>query len=211
MGDPNNIVMHDWKTVFLLSTKAANSSVKTAILEAVGQRVPVKERQRHVHRHRFFKSKYISAVDASKLKGYTKVGFVRNPWDRALSLYIDKVRDGNSGIPKKRMKLSDQSTFPEFVRTIHDIPDRKADIHFLSQCANMVDSGGNLIADLIIRFESLDIGWNELRQRIKIDLPDLPKTNTTKHRDFREYYDSETRQMVAERYANDIKMFGYEF
>jgi len=40
---------------------------------------------------------------------------------------------------------------------------------------------------------------------------DLPHTNRSAHEDYRGYYTTETRDIVAKRFARDIDRFGYLF
>ena len=47
----------------------------------------------------------------------------------------------------------------------------------------------------------------------RIGCPDrtLPNVNPTRRGDYRDYYDDELRDLVAERFAADIDAFGYRF
>jgi hypothetical protein len=69
-------------------------------------------------------------------------------------------------------------------------------------------------ADYVIRYESLTESFNELCDRLQLPRIDLPQLKTgirpTQHH-YSDYYDNETKEVVAVRHQNDIRIFGYTF
>ena len=127
-------------------------------------------------------------------KQYFSFTFIRNPYDRCLSefFYLKKMKS------KKILNV----TFFEYLKhqdkfntKFHCLP-----LHlYTNDC------------DFIGRFENLQEDFNTICDKIKIPRQQLPHKNKTKHKHYTEYYDDETKQIVAERYAKDIEYFGYKF
>ena len=75
-------------------------------------------------------------------------------------------------------------------------------------------SRGQVCADCVIRFESLQQGYDEVRRRLGLPPQSLPRTNTRprpKNTDYRDYYTDFSREYVADLCRPIIDAFGYRF
>ena len=81
---------------------------------------------------------------------------------------------------------------------------------FIHQDEWLKDEFGNIEIDFIGRFETIDEDFKELCKELDAHL-ELPHLNKTKHAPYQEYYDEETKRIVADHFAEDIEKFGYSF
>ena len=144
---------------------------------------------------------------------YFKFAFVRNPWDLVVSMYhyvwysevMEWWRTGHRSRPW---------TFNRWVKSRHFRRPRgwkKNRCYDGDQLCWVTSCDGQLIADFIGRFENLQEDFNIVCDKIGIPQKQLPHDNSTKHKHYTEYYDDETKQIVAKKYAKDIEYFGYKF
>jgi hypothetical protein len=140
---------------------------------------------------------------------YFKFAFVRNPWDKMLSEYF-WFRNAKHSYPDEDVKQffrKSASSFSEFVPLFFnsvagDMSHRMGQLEFLQPMGEM---------DYVGRFERYDTDFVKICSHLGIDTDSPLHENYTTHRPYWEYYDDETRKIVAERYAKDIEYFGYEF
>lgn len=137
------------------------------------------------------------------LKSYFKFGFVRNPWDRVVSLYLRK-----EGIQKSK-----EMTFEEFVYWIEYSSDtcKKASTHKY-QIDWFKNNDGKIAVDFIGKFENLEQDFDFVARKIGVDVQLPHKNKNTKNRKhYHEYYNDETKNIIAKKFDVDIEYFGYKF
>ncbi|MEH6557728.1 MAG: sulfotransferase family 2 domain-containing protein [Oceanicoccus sp.] len=136
--------------------------------------------------------------------------FVRNPLDRLHSSYINKIVDQRETGKRHNIFWNHGITldmpFDEFVRCMMRTPDHKIDRHLRSQASCLWD-GQKIIADFVGKFENMEEDWKFIAE--KFGLPELAHQNRSSKSESKSPYTQETAMLVAERYKNDIELFGY--
>ena len=129
-----------------------------------------------------------------------KFAFVRNPWDRLVSRYAFLLR--NADHPRHGL-VSGMKDFSDYVAW--EIGRGK-----MFQHTYVTDSRGELLMDFIGYYERLPEDFAKVCARLGVRA-ELPRANTSAHRDYRSYYTPATRDLVAGYFQRDIELFGYTF
>lgn len=149
--------------------------------------------------------------------------FTRNPWDRLVSTYFYIMKGGRAPIDKRRRETVLKKYSGDFKAFVNDIanwiditeedsryPDQLIP-HFRPQVEFIYDEQGNCLVDFIGRFENLEEDFIKLCTLLPVSGVKLQKSNKSSHRHYSTYYDERTRNIVAQYYADDIRLFSYTF
>ena len=130
------------------------------------------------------------------------VAIVRNPWDRVVSRYLfARVTDDKSG----------KKSFEQFLHERHQYGGLKYYWHrairgWYPQKDYVVDEAGELQVDCL-RFGTDDyLAYFNLNKHLPIR-----NVSNTGRRDYRLFYNQDTRDIVGDWYQDDIDFFGFTF
>jgi hypothetical protein len=133
-----------------------------------------------------------------------KLAFVRNPYDRAVSLY--------SYLKKKTKKIPADETFLNFCRRIETTgcsPIGLYNTHNLSQCNPQVRWVENISMDYIGKVESIEKDFEAISSKLGLNKCHIPHANKSDRLSYQDYYCRESKEIIQNFYKEDFLAFGY--
>ncbi|RDV24234.1 hypothetical protein DXV75_14545 [Alteromonas aestuariivivens] len=168
---------------------------------------------------------HISALELKRIfeqrgwdwDSYHKFCFVRNPYDRVVSLYHHylKIRGEVSGhdlrniLRKFKNAVTSPLSFKDYVMTL-DPKDRLP----TSLEAFLCDEKGNFLVDDILMYENLKTELPNFLKKLNISISedDIPHLNASANRNkYRKYCDDELKDKIEHLYPYEFNRFGYSF
>ncbi|ERP91158.1 hypothetical protein Q670_12880 [Alcanivorax sp. P2S70] len=208
---PDYLIVEDVGVAYLVMPKAACTSIKRSmVVAAEGEEVA-----NNVEKRRAAIARLMIRGKVKGLEDKYVFTYVRNPFARLVSAYINKFEDmekiKRSGFLYDEylggyLKLSD--SFEEFVRKIAKIPDRVCDRHFMSQ-SYLVDHLAPHKPQDIFKLEEINESYPSLVERFGFS--SLEFANRSASYDYRDYYkNKDILDLVFNRYREDVERFGYQ-
>lgn len=223
MAEPEfSIYLKPYNAVCIDIAKVASSSLKAVFAELLG--LDLDAAGGNPHEVTFERPPTFDAPGDRLHPGLYTFAFVRNPWDRLVSCYRDKIcgevsdftafsEKGIAHCLARFEAFAAGMSFDEFVRTVASIPDQAADEHFRSQYCFVTNSLGDVAVDFVGRYENLEADFRIVAQEIglpaTISLPRLQAAAREDH--YAAYYTGELQKIVANRFERDVDLFKYQF
>jgi hypothetical protein len=233
------MISHDHQCVFIHIPRNAGQSIERVFLSLLGleweTRAPLLLRYNdrpelgppslaHLKANEYVRYKYLSQ---RLFDEYYKFTFIRNPWDRAVSIY-------------KYFHFNTRFEFKSYLLNVLKNGLWQKKYWFVCPQSEFVCSeDGRILVDFIGRFENLQEDFRRVCQETGLSPIELPHTNVNviskpgpsirpkrlieyvkyelKGRSipvfkrYQDYYDDESKELIAELYKKDIDLFGYEF
>ena len=197
-------INHDKKFVYLAISKTGTYSVHNFFGYNSGHPVPAE----HHMGVRTLLEKYPVSKD------YFKFAFVRNPWSKLVSTYMDftlrRKNQYSEFVIHDKPLLSEFENFEDFCLRLKDSVWIK-DIFFIPQI-DLVTTEEGIPINFIGKFENMNNDFKVVCN--KLNLGYRPLTHANKglyNKDYRTYYSNKAKLAIEELYRDDIEIFNYEF
>jgi hypothetical protein len=185
------MINHKHKCIFVHIIKTGGVSIATAL--------EMQQKQCH-----------LSSLEIMNKMGddvwdeYFTFAFVRNPWDKIVSQYH---YNGSKWCKKYFGKVV---SFEQYVVELIG-KDRQYTMFEPKNLPYILDKNGDCMVDFVGKFENLQEDFNIVCDNIGKKRIKLPHKNISKHNFYTKYYNSITYEIIADKFAQDIKYFNYSF
>ena len=142
-------------------------------------------------------------VTSNEFNEYFKFTIVRNPWSRVYSWYKNILRDE---IHLRNYGADKDMSLNEFIKKYAG-----TSYPLRSQTYWLKNFKGKIDLDYIGRFEEIDETFNMLRKTLNMNDIIFPHEKRSENLDYRDAYDDESIDLVANIYKDDIDAFNYTF
>ena len=233
------MLSHHHKCIFIHIPKNAGQSIEHVFLTELGlsweNRAPLllrpnnkpalgPPRLAHLRASDYVKCMY---TPQDMFDAYTKFAFVRNPYSRMVSFY-------------RYLKYNQYVDFPTFVKDYLRQKVLEQDYWFVGPQYEYLysEDGKTCLVDFVGKFESLQSDFDKVcelmgapakpvphvndsklvenkpivsaRKRVKDLWAKVTDNQIPKYKNFEDYYDDDSREIVADIYARDFELFGYK-
>lgn len=201
----NARIHHEKKIIFIHIPKTAGNSITSALRKINSE--PRKKSPKIAKHAKAFEVKYLLGNEI--WEKYFTFSFVRNPWDLMVSSYNwwQQKAPTLSGHRKNAKKIS-KMDFHQFIKS-------KYGSHMINErYGNYFDwlgENGKIIVDFIGKFESINKNWEKICEFNRFEKIKIPHINKTNRKKYQMYYNSESKNIIANRFKKSIDKFGYKF
>jgi Sulfotransferase family len=202
------------RVLFVHVPKTGGSTIDHLFDNELGDARRVPGRQRHATYRRIVQKE-------PALADYWSCGFVRNPWARMVSwwsmggsVFARAERGVEHASAHLRNNPEHWAPFGEYRDDFRRfVLEGTVEVERFGrpQVAWLTKRSGDLV-DFVGKVESFVADVNVVRERLGLEpVAEQPRKNKSAHGHYSQYYDDETRERVAEVFADDIEAFGYTF
>lgn len=180
------MIDHQHKAIFVHIIKTAGVSIETQF-------------NHPTHDHRTALD-YQSLLGKERYQHYFSFTIVRNPWDKMVSQYYYNAHNW----------VKEGTSFEQYIRIFGD--GEKITRFPPFHLPYITNTSNAIIVDYIGRFEDLERSLITISAELKIPYQTLPhKNKSNRKREYTDYYNQDTKNIIAHLFAEEIELFSYSF
>lgn len=141
-----------------------------------------------------------------EMANYFSFCIVRNPWDRAVSMYHFAQKNDLGRL----YNIKTEMTFEVFCELLKDYED---DPYFIASHKQTQWMEGLYPPNETLRFENLQEEFSRMLKEYNIShiRTELPHKNSTDHKFYQEYFNTNTKKIIKQVFEKDVDTLKYTF